>query len=760
MKKTILQLPTGFPWADLRRGPLPVIPQRLMAMGLLLLIVGNSPAQPVITNQPQSQTNVVGTTATFTVEASGTPPLAYQWQRDVTGFQAWTDLAGSIDPVLRLTNITVSDTLTYRVVVTNSEGSVTSAVANLTVIVPPQVISVINLYSTVSLGGKQALRASASGTAPLQFQWFLKGTTLLGQNSYIINFTNVQRSDLGSYAVVVSNFGGSVTSNPVELDVDPTFTKITSDPVVTNAAPWPGFSWGDYDNDGYIDLFVANSAWDTRPVTNYLYHNLGNGGFELVRNSPVVTDKGFAVSGVWGDFDNDGNLDLFVANAQTSTGLSANTNFLYHNLGNGQFVRSNSDPVVTTAREFGNALLADYDHDGNLDLFFFRWYGGAARKNSLFHNNGTGSFTEVTAAGPWQNAGPYNGSAAWGDCDNDGWPDLAIVAGNFCHNEGGGKFKSLANGVSSTGDSVAALAWGDYDNDGLLDLLVVCAGNYGTHAPNSLLLHNEGNGQFRIVLLGPSDYSIAGCWADYDNDGYLDIFITQGLGSTSKPNLLYHNNGDGTFTKVNVGSPVTESGSYGDAGFGACAWGDYDNDGFLDLIYGSTTGLHFFHNNGNTNHWIKLKLIGTVSNRSAIGAKVRVKATIGGKTFWQLREVSTGTGFAQDDMRPNFGLGDATSAEVVRVEWPSGQMQEFYNVPANQIVTITEPPGLAAVSCPEPGLLRMQLQGNVGSIYDLFTSTNLVDWVICQSIISTNRKMLIEHAAPPSAQRFYRAALP
>src|SRR6185295_13126499 len=152
---------------------------------------------------------------------------------------------------------------------------------------------------------------------------------------------------------------------------------------------------------------------------------------------------------------------------------------------------------------------------------------------------------------------------------------------------------------------------------------------------------------------------------------------------------LYHSNGDGTFTKVLTGSLVNDGGN--SAG---CAWADYDNDGFLDLFVGNWQGSRpnfLYRNNGNSNHWLKVRCVGGASNRDGIGAKVRVKATMRGKEMWQLREISGGTGFGQSSLLGHFGLGDATVARTVRVEWPSGIVQEVYNINVNQTLKLVEP---------------------------------------------------------------------
>ena len=272
-------------------------------------------------------------------------------------------------------------------------------------------------------------------------------------------------------------------------------------------------------------------------------------------------------------------------------------------------------------------------------------------QNFLYHNNRDGTFTRILT----------NAVAT------DTWPSTGFSGG--------------AN----------AGAWGDIDNDGLLDLFV--AGGSGT---TNRLYHNNGNGSFTNVTSGPMLRPVggtfpAGCvWGDYDNDGYLDLFVANSSGQ----NQLFHNNGDGTFTQITSVAPVTDG--FPDRFCNAASWVDYDNDGFLDLFVtsgsqslGVGTNL-LYHNNGNTNSWLEVKLVGTVANRSAIGAKVRVHATIGGKSFWQLREINNGGGWSVVPLVAHFGLGDATNADTVRIEWPSGIVQTLTNVAPRQVLTVVE----------------------------------------------------------------------
>jgi hypothetical protein len=276
------------------------------------------------------------------------------------------------------------------------------------------------------------------------------------------------------------------------------------------------------------------------------------------------------------------------------------------------------------------------------------------------------------------------------------------------------------------------------------------------------LYHNLGNGNFEeitngIIVNDVADFDAVCGWADFDNDGYLDLLVT------GSKNYLYHNNGDGSFTKVSCPNLTTVATT---GGAGGAAWGDFNNDGFSDVFVPIFDGANLpsstnllFMNNGNSNNWITITCQGRVSNRAAIGAKVRVKATIRGKVIWQLREISGGGNyFAQNDLRAQFGLGDATNADVARIEWPSGIVQEFTNIAANQFLTVKEPSKLAANFQPQSGEFHVALTGGKGLIYVLESSTNLPSWTVAASL--TNQTGTVIWTNQPTTQDpgvFFRA---
>ena len=499
-----------------------------------------------------------------------------------------------------------------------------------------------------------------------------------------------------------------VAADPPSPSQDLAFTlqQVTDGPVITNVDWGSGASWGDYDNDGFLDLFVSSLSTETN---SSLFHNNGDGTFTRVENSPVSTDVTRSYAGAWGDVNNDGYLDLYVSNGgDATTAPPLYENYLYLNGGppNYAFTRVTEGGIVADSNFTWSSTLVDYDNDGDLDI-----HALAAQSSTdelFFENDGTGGFTQPTDL-PFINPGngETGGVGSWIDFDGDGDQDLLVASNTDIANElyqnmlaetGTLNFTQVTTGelaVSRRGDS--ATSWGDYDNDGDQDLLVSILGGDHFLYRNDI---NEG-GDFGLervtvgLLANDATSSIANSWGDVDNDGDLDLFLTQ-VGRVSQ---LYRNEGRGLFTSLSisqigfaVANPTYEV---------SAAWGDYDNDGDLDLITvnsqsndGNSPVPNFlFRNDNNTgNHWVNVLGFGTVSNTSAIGAVVRVKATIGGQAYWQIRTISgTPTGDrSHNSLRAHFGLGDATVIDSLTVTWPSGITDVYTNVGVDAFYTAAE----------------------------------------------------------------------
>jgi len=748
----------------------------LLLLGILLAVAVNGAAQPILTCQPHNQTAIAGSNVTFTVCATGTEPLSYQWRSHLTA-TSFTNIPWGTEATLVLTNVQPI-TRRFGVVVTDAGGlSVTSSpLVTLTVLVPPSFTNQ-PVSQLAEVGDTVTLTAVATGTIPLAYQWRLNGTNLAGKTSTNLVLTNVRFTNAGGYTLVVTNIVGATTSQVATLTVLPAaFTKITTGSIVNDGGYSFGCAWGDYNNDGWVDLFVANdylvngNRVENAVANNFLYRNNGNGTFMRITNVVAAQSTLWSISGAWGDYDNDGNLDLFVGNP-------GHPNSLYRNAGNGSFTKVTTGPIATDVQYSHAGVWGDVNNDGWLDLFvanFAARTDGVPRENVLYRSDVNGGFNRFSF-GPKTLETGQSWNAAWGDFDNDGWLDLFVPHGGTAlagqrsriyRNDQTGVLSLLSNSVVSIDlANAAGCAWGDFNNDGYLDLFV--AHFYGQ---NNALYQNNGDGSFTAitnsVVTLDGGTSVGGAWADYDNDGWLDLFVsnlgpvdaTNFVSIRAENNFLYHNNGDGTFTKVTSGRVVNDLGySTG------CAWADYDNDGFLDLFVANgwetqSENNFLYHNNGNSNNWITIRLVGTVSNRSAIGAKVRVLANIGGRIFWQLREISGGSNYgSQNDMRPSFGLGDANNIDTLRIEWPSGTVQELHNVSPKQFLTVTEAPRLEAMDRPKDNSFQLQMTGWAGLTFAIDTSSNVTDWTTWRVVTATNRTTQIDAPGLLEPSRFYRA---
>src|SRR5208282_3744548 len=455
---------------------------------------------------------------------------------------------------------------------------------------------------------------------------------------------------------------------------DGTFTDVTHKAGLDVEMFGMGVAVGDYDNDGYDDIFV------TALGQNRLFHNNGNGTFtDVTQKAGLLGPKEFSTSAAWVDYDRDGKLDLVVAN------------------------------YVQWSRE--GDLYCTLDGKSKSYCTPESYKGASVR---LWHNRGDGTFEDVTKkAGVWEPTSKTLGIAIL-DYDNDGWPDLLFSndtqPNKLYRNNGNGTFteKAVVAGIAFSEDGVARAGMGvdaaDYDRSGMASILI-------TNFSNQMLslYHNEGNGLFvdeaprsevgRATLLTLG----FGCFFfDYDNDGWQDIFVADGhiedqietvqkRVSYAEPPHLFRNLKDGKFEEVTtkVGSafaaPKVARGA---------AYADINNDGALDILITTNGGpAHLYLNQGGTNQSLRIKLAGTKSNRDGIGAVVRVSAG----TDKQWLTMKTGSSYlSQSELVLTFGMGTKTKADAIEIEWPSGQVDKLSNIATGQTITVQEAKGRIA----------------------------------------------------------------
>ncbi len=495
-----------------------------------------------------------------------------------------------------------------------------------------------------------------------------------------------------------------------------------------------GCAWLDYNNDGLMDLYVVNgrhvdgltnhSAPDGMGATNHLYRNNGDGTFTDVTTQAGVPGSGFGVGVTAGDFDNDGNEDLYVT--------QYNSAILYHNNGNGTFTDVTAKAGVTNPNFGTGAAFVDYDRDGHLDLFVGNYlkfdpashqyysaqqYPGpleyAPETNRLFHNNGDGTFTDVSAAsGISAQPGRAMGVTV-GDYDGDGWPDIYVandtMASFLYHNNRNGTFTDVATEMGAAygqnGEASTAMGpvFGDYENKGRQGLFVSDA-----HFHRLLRNGAKSDEPFEDVTNESGVGSVSGQFVgwgdglfDFDNDGWKDLFIVNGglVWLIPQQSSLLRNNGDGTFTDV---SP--QAGSFFQTQIvsrGAC-FADYDNDGYVDAFIVTLGGKGILLHNtppGKRNHWLTIKLVGTSSNRDGFGASLEA---IAGDLHQWVQSTSASGYLSQNDPRPHFGLGQHAVVDSLTIHWPSGTVQTLHNIKADQVLKITEPSPMP-VSTPTKG---------------------------------------------------------
>lgn len=465
------------------------------------------------------------------------------------------------------------------------------------------------------------------------------------------------------------------------------FSDVTTGGIATNLADSRSVNFVDVNNDGWEDIFISNGL--NGGQDNQLYLNQGDGTFSLQANNPIGKDGSPSVGASFADWDNDGDLDAYVTN------WYGDVNQWYENDGTGLFSKKSFFSSLGSFSE--TASWGDYDGDGYVDLYVTNSDGD--KKNYVFHNTGAGSFTRIDT-GFWTTETDLSRNANWTDYDMDGDLDLYVSNENnrpndLYKNDSTGAFIKVGGAILGSAKSSMTSSWGDIDNDGDLDLFIGNAGYF--QEQNNLLYLRDGDSY--ITVSSDPVVTDGGCtygsnFGDYDNDGDLDLIVSNGYCNSQLANFLYENQGDGSFVRTDSELPnLPAVCSYG------AAWGDINNDGFLDLMMAnckngqaSTSPANSLYlNNGNGNKWLKVKLTGVQSNRSAIGAKIRVKAQIDGSPVWQLREISAQSGYSgQNSLITHFGLASATTVDSLIVEWPSGIIHTETDVDVNQVLDLVE----------------------------------------------------------------------
>ena len=501
-----------------------------------------------------------------------------------------------------------------------------------------------------------------------------------------------------------------------------------------------GVALFDYDNDGRLDVFLTNGALLSDPMPdgakpdksnkkywNRLYHQNADGMFTDVTERAGLTGvpQGYYSMGVAvGDYDNDGFEDLYV------TGYGGN--ILYHNNGDGTFTDVTEKAGLKAGGWSASSGFFDYDNDGKLDLFVTRYIDWSFKTNRycgekppgvraychpdnydgmtniLYHNNGDGTFTDVSEKAGVANPRGKGLGVSFADYDGDGFTDIFVANDSvqcfLYHNNGNGTFSEVGLlagvGYNEDGKTFAGMGidFSDYDNDGKPDIVVTDLSN-----ERYMLFHNDGNGSFRDITnasgVGGATLAFSG-WSthffDYDNDGWKDLFVAQShvmdtIEKTS-PNLHYMEpplllqNVSGHFRRVIAGKAFQQDW----AGRGA-AFGDIDNDGDIDIVVNNLGQRAYVLRNdgGNRNNWIGIQTVGTRSNRDGIGARIKVVSASG---LTQYFTVNTAVGYlSASDKRVVAGLGGDSVAKMIEIRWPSGIVQKFENVNARQYLKAVEP---------------------------------------------------------------------
>ncbi len=452
--------------------------------------------------------------------------------------------------------------------------------------------------------------------------------------------------------------------------------------------PGGGAGFADYDNDGDIDLIIAGR-------THFIVYRNDNGIYTDVTNQSGISFNGDCLkSVVWGDYNNDGWRDIYLTSWYSGSRL-------YKNNGNTTFtnVSSSSGISMPFTYQTTTAAWGDINRDGFLDLYIGNYgniEGAGEQPNFLYKNNGNGTFTDITTiSGAKDSALKKPLAIVIFDYNMDGWQDIYLAMDK---NQRSTLFKNLGNGffqdVTYFSNTMCffdamGIAVGDYNHDGLLDMHV------SNGPPGNATFKNNGNGTFTNVAVQTNTTINKECWGvsfvDYDNDGWCDLYATASAG-IDMCDVLYRNNRNNTFSNIGFSIGIRDSTfSYG------TAKGDYNNDGYPDLCVTMSrdSNAHFYRNNGGSNNWIKLKCIGVQSNKDAIGTIVTAYA--GGMINRQV--ILGGSSYlSSDDVELIFGLGNAIKADSIVINWTNGIVDRSYNIQKNGRYTAIEGSGVIGIT--------------------------------------------------------------
>lgn len=510
------------------------------------------------------------------------------------------------------------------------------------------------------------------------YTWRLNNVIQPTEITNTLSIPSIQVSNAGTWTLSITNSlvpSLTLTTNPVQVTVvaESIFTWQNGGALTTdgsNASMYGGV-WGDFNNDGFEDIYTLGVS---DSLSGALYRNNGNGTFTKTNTIGFADGR----SGTWGDYNNDGYLDLFVPDFGFAAALTDNQAQIYKNNGNNTFTKINlpTDGVA--------GIWTDFDLDGDLDLSI----SNSTFNEVFFRNDGNDVFTRVenniNDNGQWNNVAFHADDNLQLDYLIPSPSSNANTLRLFYADNGNEFYEGFTFPTYTANPRGATVA--DIDNDGDYDIYVLLTAGTGEHS----FFINDGYGYFieepASSRLGDVIRGGRGAtFGDLNNDGYVDLITDQ---NTLAPNgwTVYMNNGDGTFTRE-INQTFRNSNA-----FTGISLADYDNNGFLDAFsatFNAGTPNGLYRNVGNTNHWLKVKLRGTTTNRNGIGARIAVKS----EGFWRHHQVITSNGFAnQNSLLAHFGVGASTTIDSIVVRWPSGYHQILLNQAADQLLQINEPP--------------------------------------------------------------------